>query len=660
MPLAILLIALAYFVRYYFGTVRPWLFWIAVGTRLLVLLVNFIGEGSVNISDVKSLKHMYLLGQQVTLIGEAVTSPWNVLAVTNSLFFLVLFTDASIRLWWRGDAYSRRRVLCVGGALVTFMLLAAGHACLVNQQVIESPYIITICFMGIILAMAQHLGHDVSEASRLTLCFSESQQQLTLAASAAQLALWTWNVRKNEIWSTPEGRALYGLSVSERVSIERFLDTLHPEDRSRVKDAVAQAVAGDGEFQSDYRVISEGGQIRWISARGRVEFDPDGSPLLMRGVSIDNTHRSQAEERAALLVEASPYAMIMVNDSAKIVMVNRQTETSFGYSRGELLGQALEILIPERFRREDAAMRSSFGRSPSSRRMGEGRELWGLRRDGSEFPIEVGLNPIETSEGCFVLASVSDITERRRMEAEVNEQRDELTHLSRVTSLGLLSGSLAHEINQPLGIILANAQAAQRMLSQGNPDIEAIREILDDIVSEDLRAGEAIKRLRVLLKRGQSRLIPIDLYELVRDVLKLMQSDLVSRKVTVISGMGRDTALISADPVQIQQVLLNLILNACEAMEDIAEERRRVIISTRVLSDVVRISVQDQGCGLPEEESQRIFQPFFTTKVHGMGIGLAISKSIVVAHHGNLWAEPNPGGGTIFHFELHLDKTTTA
>ncbi len=529
-PVAVLLVALAFFTRFYFQTTRPWLFWLAVTTRLLVLLVNFRGPGSVNLSKVVSLEKITLLGQPVTLVGEAVTNPWNRLAGANSLLFLVLFIDTSIRLWRRGDADSRRRALWIGGALVTFMLLAAGHAYLVNQQVIDSPFIITLCFMGIILAMARQLGHDVIEA----------------------------------------------------------------------------------------------------------------------------------EERAGRLIEASPYSMIMVNDLARIVMVNLQTETAFGYPREELLGQPLEILIPERFRQSHAAMHAGFVRSPVSRRMGEGRELWGLRRDGTEFPIEVGLTPVETSEGRFVLASVSDITDRKRMEAEAHEQRDELAHLSRVTSLGLLSGSLAHEINQPLGIILANAQAGQLMLDQGNPDLEEMREILDDIVSEDLRAGEAIKRLRALLKRGQSKLVPVNVNELVMDVLKLMQSDLTRRNVTVTTELAREMASVSADPVQIQQVLLNLILNACEAMEDNPEERRLITVSTCAQPDGARISIQDQGCGLPVQDSQRLFQPFFTTKEHGMGIGLAISKSIVAAHHGNLRAESNPGGGATFHLELHPDNPAPA
>ncbi len=651
-PLAVLLVALACFVRLYFQTDRTWLFWLAVGTRFLVVLVNFAVPGNINLLEVTTLDQMTFLGQPVTIIGKAVTNPWNCLAAANSLVFLVLFLDASITLWRIGDAAARRRALWIGGALALFLLLAAGHGLLVNQQVIKSPFIITLCFMGIILGMARQLGHEVSDAARLAAQLSESQEQLTMAAAAAQLDLWTWDVRRDEFWVTQEGRHMYGISVTEKITLERFLATIHPEDKQRIKDALTNAHRGAGEFQADYRVMLDGGLTRWISARGRVEFDSAGAPLLMRGVSMDNTQRSQAEERAGLLVEASPYSMIMVNDSAQIVMVNRQTETTFGYAREELQGRPIELLIPERFRHAHAALHAAFLSSPSTRRMVADHDLSGRRREGAEFPIEAGLTSIETSEGRFVLASISDISERRRLESEAREQREELAHLSRVTSLGLLSGSLAHEINQPLGIILANAQAAQRMLREANPDLAELREILEDIVGEDVRAGEAIKRLRTLLKRGKFNAVPLNLNEVVSDVLRLTRSDLIHRGTIVTTDLADDLAEVPGDSVQLQQVMINLILNACEAMQANPVPARRLHITSRMVDNSVRLSVEDQGCGLPADVADNIFKPFFTTKAHGMGIGLSISQSIIVAHHGRLWAEANAGGGSTFHMEF--------
>lgn len=660
LPVAIMLVSLASFVRHYFQTTRPWLFWLAVTARMTTLVVNFLQSGNINFSEVQTLDQIPFLGQQVSVVSEAVTNPWNRLAETSTLLFLALYSDASIRLWRKGDADSRRRAGWIGGAIVLFIVLAASHGFMINEQVAEAPFVITLCFMGIIWSMAHQLGHDVSEAGQLADELRVSQENLTMAGAAAQLALWNWDVRRNEIWVTHEGRSMYGVPSEGKITIECFLETLHPEDRQGVKDALNEALSGGGDFQRDYRILHADGRTRWISVRAKVEFGMDGSPQRMRGVSMDNTGRNQAEERASLLVEAAPYSMIMVDQSARIVQVNRQAEDTFGYSREELQGQLIEMLVPERYRPGHGAMHHSFMRAPSSRPMGEGRELAGRRRDGTEFPVEVGLCPVETSEGRFVLASVSDVSERKRMEAEVHDQREALAHLSRVTSLGLLSGSLAHEINQPLGIILANAQAAQRMLQQGNLDLPELREILDDIVGEDLRAGEAIKRLRSLLKRGQSNPVPLNLNDVIQDVLRLTQGDVMRRQVVVCTDLAPVLAAVRGDSVQLQQVLLNLILNACEAMENSPVGRRSLHVSSRMTGEAVRISVRDQGCGLPAGGEFRIFQPFFTTKEHGLGIGLSISQSIMKAHHARFWAEANPEGGTTFHLEFQPSPAASA
>ncbi|HWB04101.1 MAG TPA: two-component regulator propeller domain-containing protein [Verrucomicrobiales bacterium] len=233
-------------------------------------------------------------------------------------------------------------------------------------------------------------------------------------------------------------------------------------------------------------------------------------------------------------------------------------------------------------------------------------------------------------------------------------QQAELAHLSRVSSLGELSGSLAHEINQPLGIILSNAQAAKRMLEQEPANIDEVREILGDIIDEDRRAGEVIKRLRALLKRGEANLQTISLNDVIADVLRLIRSDLIARHASVETELQEGSPQVLGDEVQLQQVLLNLILNACDAMVDNTPGERVVRITSSVQFGTARVSVEDQGCGLPQDANTRIFQPFFTTKKHGMGIGLSICKSIITAHQGELWAEPNTCRGATFHLQLKI------
>jgi C4-dicarboxylate-specific signal transduction histidine kinase len=246
-----------------------------------------------------------------------------------------------------------------------------------------------------------------------------------------------------------------------------------------------------------------------------------------------------------------------------------------------------------------------------------------------------------------------DVTERKKAEVELTQQRNEFAHLARVMTLSELSGSLAHELNQPLAIILTNAQAAQRLLAQQPPDLAEVRDILADIVSEDERAGEVIRRLRALLKPGQTQRLPLSVNEIIEDVLRIARSDLIGRGVTVHTALAESAPQVLGDRIQLQQVLLNLILNGSDAMAGNPPAHRHLTLETVHRDGWVRISVADAGCGLPSEP-ERIFQPFYTTKKDGLGLGLPICRSIVSAHHGRLWAEPNVATrcGAIFHVEL--------
>lgn len=251
----------------------------------------------------------------------------------------------------------------------------------------------------------------------------------------------------------------------------------------------------------------------------------------------------------------------------------------------------------------------------------------------------------------YLMGVSMDITARKQAEAETQEMRDSLVHLTRVNKLGVLSGSLAHELNQPLGIILSNAQAAQELLAQEPPDVSEVQAILTDIVAADRHASEVIERLRTLLKRGQVVLQPLPLNQVIDEVLHLARAYFIGRGVTVVCELVPDLPPIAGDRVQLQQLVLNLILNAAEAMAANAPGTRRLHLQTMFHQGRVRASVRDEGCGLPDDP-ERLFQPFHTTKPQGLGLGLAICRSIVAAHHGRLWAEPYPERGAAFHFEL--------
>lgn len=244
-----------------------------------------------------------------------------------------------------------------------------------------------------------------------------------------------------------------------------------------------------------------------------------------------------------------------------------------------------------------------------------------------------------------------DITEHKLKEDAINRQRVELFHIQRVASLGALSGSIAHEINQPLAIILTNAQAAQRLLAQDPADLAEVRDILDDIVREDQRAGEVIKRMRNMLKRGEPSFQQVQFNDAVQEVLRLMRRELADRRITVSLHLDETLPWISGDRISLEQVLLNLIGNACDAMAENPAEDRRLGLASWQEGPKVRLSVSDHGCGLPTDETL-CFDPFFTTKPGGLGMGLPICLTILEAHGGRLWGEPNTPRGTVFHMEF--------
>jgi len=268
----------------------------------------------------------------------------------------------------------------------------------------------------------------------------------------------------------------------------------------------------------------------------------------------------------------------------------------------------------------------------------------------------------EIAFACAVADHVSQVLmneERKKAEAQITQQRSELTHLSRVAMLGELCGSLAHELNQPLTAIAINAEAAQEFLRIEKLDLDEVRSILQDIVSDDRRAGEVIRRLRVLFQKGEVQQHPLDVNEMVQDTLKLVQGDLVIQNVVAQTELATNLPMVNGDQVQLQQVLLNLMANGCDAMVGIGSSDRKLTVRTELDSaSGVKISVADCGCGIPQEQMEHIFTPFFTTKEKGMGLGLAVCRSIVSAHGGKLWAANEADRGARFNILLPAAATS--
>jgi two-component system, LuxR family, sensor kinase FixL len=361
----------------------------------------------------------------------------------------------------------------------------------------------------------------------------------------------------------------------------------------------------------------------------------------------------KSEERFRLVVESVPNGIVMIGPTGLIEMVNAQTERMFGYTRNELLGKPIEMLVPERYRPNHPGLRKSFFAAPVSRPMGAGRDLYGLKKDGSEFAVEIGLNPIETDEGIMVLSAIVDISARKQLEQRLHAMNSMLTHMNRVSTVGELSASISHELKQPLTAMVANANAGLRWLANERPNCDRARATLKSIVSAGQRAGEIIDSLRSMYKTGSQEKIAVDIDEVIQNVLGLLRVELDKEGIKIQTEFTRPLPLVIGHGGQLQQVIANLIRNAAEAMASVPRHARLLTVKTAKQDpDGVLVSIEDSGMGIDPENVDHIFEAFFTTKSHGMGMGLSICRSIIEAHNGRLWPSPDVDHGATFNILL--------
>jgi two-component system, LuxR family, sensor kinase FixL len=779
LPVWVLILSFVGFVRLYLRAGRLWLAWTICGVRTLSLILNFVCTPNLNYREITALRHVSFLGDTV-VVAEGVPNPWMLIGQLSLLLLLIFVADAAITVWRRGD---RRQALSVGGSIVFFIAAATGQAILTLWGIIHAPIIASLFFMAIVAAMSYELSQDLFRAAQLSDDLRDSEERMSLAAEAANLGMWVWDVVSDEVWMTNKVRALFGFAPDTRLDRAALIACVHPEDRAARDSAIRHALETKGEYSIEYRVLLPDGTLRWIGARGhcmkvgetkgirllgismdvtaqkqaedalresearfhtmadtapvmiwmsgtdklctffnkgwldftgrpleqelgngwaegvhREDFDrcfevyvnsfdarqpftmeyrmrrsdgeyrwvldigtprfaSNGTFLGYIGSCIDLTERKQAQERFRLVVEASPNGIVLVNAQGHIVLVNACVEKLFGYEREELIEQNVELLVPDRFRGEHPAHRADFHAVPSARAMGAGRELFARRKDGTEFPVEIGISPIQSPEGTLVLSVIVDISARRQAEAEALQHREEIAYLSRVAIMGEMAGSLAHELNQPLGAIVINVGAALRLLARDRLSGEQLRELLQDIAADGRRASEVIQTIKGMGRKEEGAKRLLDLNDVIAEVLRLMRSDALAHDCTVLTELHPALPKVEANLVQLQEVFLNLIVNAFEASKGVPRVQRRVIIRTERDGDgAVRACVRDFGTGLPADKPERVFDQFFSTKREGMGIGLFISRSIAVAHGGTLYAENAEGGGAQFWLRLPASK----
>jgi PAS domain S-box-containing protein len=437
-----------------------------------------------------------------------------------------------------------------------------------------------------------------------------------------------------------------------------WADALHPEDRVRLLQAWRGAIMSGKPMEAEARMRSADGQYRWLLFRSVPQHDPSGKIVKWYGKSMDIDDRKRAEEtlretetRFRTYIDHATDAFFVLDfEGGTILDVNRRACENLGYTREEVIGKTVFDF--------DAGLNPAWLDQNIRPRIEAGEnvtfETRHRRKDGSVFPVEIRARAFRIGGRDFNLSLALDITERKQSEEERERLRQleaDLAHINRVNMMGELSASIAHEINQPLAGIVSNGSASLRWLA-GNPaNVEEAREALRDIVRDGKRAGEVIARIRALTKRTALPREKLDLNETIREVLALVGDEAKRESMVIRTQFADDLSPVLGDRVQLQQVLLNLVMNAMDAMSS-AGERQLVITTQDIDQERVQVTVEDSGTGLDPNTMARIFEPFYTTKSGGMGMGLSISRSIVQNHGGRLWATANDGPGTSFHFTL--------
>jgi|CXWL01.1.fsa_nt_gi two-component system sensor kinase FixL len=360
---------------------------------------------------------------------------------------------------------------------------------------------------------------------------------------------------------------------------------------------------------------------------------------------------SEREAHLRSIYDTAPDALIVIDARGAVQSYSAAAERMFGWTASEVLGRNVSMLMAQPDRNRHDAYLGRYLDTGERRIIGIGRVVIGERKDGSTFPIELAVGEVRSERGRFFTGFLRDLSERQATEARLQELQAELVQMARLTALGEMASALAHELNQPLSAI-ANYLSGARRIMAGEGDARAL-DALDKAQEQALRAGEIIRRLRDFLSRGEAERRVESLPKLVREACALALVGAKEHGVQVRYHLDPNADNVLVDRVPIQQVILNLVRNGLDAMEQTS--RRELLVSTSVGEDGVAVlSVADTGLGVDASVAARLFQPFITTKANGMGVGLSISRTIVEAHGGRIWTEPNPGGGAVFRFTLRM------
>lgn len=443
-----------------------------------------------------------------------------------------------------------------------------------------------------------------------------------------------------------------------------------PEGAARMREAFLRAAAGEPAEDDEGDWLCKDGSrlaVRW-SYSGIRDAGGKVTGVVVAGVDVLAARRIEAELAESMgryhaILDTAVDGIITINERGAVASFNRAAERIFGYRAAEVIGRNVSMLMPAPYRESHDGYLDNYRRTGRKKIIGIGREVEGLRKDGTRFPLDLAVGEVVSGGQRLFTGIVRDITDRKDAEREARRRMDELAHVTRIHSMGELASGLAHEINQPLTAIINYARACLRMIGAGTADQELLHGSMEQIARQGERAVEVIRRLRKFIEKGEVEKQPCDLVASLSEALGLLDHELTVNQVRVYLDARPSIPEVHIDRVQIEQVLVNLVRNAVEAMvsgPSASRELRLQLIPDQQDAPGVRVSVHDSGPGFGQNKPERLFDPFFTTKADGLGQGLAICRRIVEAHDGRIWAENGQPGGAVFHFWLPLPDAAAA
>jgi PAS domain S-box-containing protein len=449
------------------------------------------------------------------------------------------------------------------------------------------------------------------------------------------------------------GASQLGYGVSELVG-RSLLDLVFEDDRELARTNMTACLESPGRSLSwEARKIRKDGTVLWIRQNAKaMRWSGDELVVLIAGDDITERYAGELEAvRLAAIVSSSDDAIISKTLDGTISSWNAGATNIFGYEASEIIGQPIFHIIPPELHNEERQILARLQRGERIQHYETARTA----KDGHRIEISLTVSPLFNKAGKVVGASkvARDITATKRVEAELMQARTELVRVARVTTLGELTAAIAHEVNQPLTGLVNSGNACLRWLAGEPPDLEAARKSVELMVSAGRRAGEVITRIRALIAKSPPQQEPLNINDAITEVVALIDREVQRNRVSLQVDLAGDVPPILGDRIQLQQVVLNLMLNAIEAMNKVGDRRRDLSVATaKDEGNGALVTVRDSGIGLDATSVDRLFEAFYTTKAHGMGIGLAVSRTIIEAHGGRLWATPGKSQGAVFQFSL--------